>query len=649
MAGRDVIGLVLLFSVGLFTNLSTAAESLILVRDGRPASLIVTNGRPSLGQQIAAAELQEHLRIMSGATLPIVKESDLPADSSQTLILIGQGNLTSKVHGVVTKHLEPETFIVRTSANALILAGEDGGNSRDQRTGTLWAVYDFLQDQLGCRWIWPGETGRYVPRRETIRVSDLNVVETPQIKVRSIRLLAQDKHRVGYEKEGLGRWLDLGKTYDQISEDERVWTRRMRMGRSFRLSYGHAFTDWWETYHRSDPDVFAMQPDGKRRPRKTKQPDFVKMCVSNPRLWELQLDPLEKAAAKGSRGLWLNACENDGSGGFCVCSRCRAWDATPNARLDALPQVEDGSEIDGPEIDRVLPESLSDRYGRWFNELAVRAKAADPEARLVAYAYGRYRAPPTKLQHIEPNVWIGYIGFNAYPRPEAYRKMSTEEWFGWSRLGSTVFLRSNSLFYLGEGAPYVASQQVAEDLRFQIDNGLRATDYDALQGYWAATGPTYYVLARMLWDTQADVDRLLDEFYESFGPMKQVVKEYYDGWETRTVALGNNEKFFQLKRAERIRAYPLIYSQSLLDGAAAVLARGTPLLASATEAQRERFENVRLGLEHARLMVAALEDGKTSTGPAGEKLMQFRRRIADRNVLNVYWTISKEMRYRVFD
>lgn len=623
-------------------------RGLTLVKAGRPTSVIVTNGRPREGQSLAAAELQEHIRIMSGATLPIVKENELRADPSQVLILVGESNL-SRRHGVSTKSLEPETFIVKTDRNVLILAGEDGGSKRNARTGTLWATYDFLQDQLGCRWIWPGENGRRVPLRKTIEIPSLDIRETPVVKIRHLRLLAQDKHRVGYQKEGLGQLLDLGKTYDQISEDEKVWYRRMRLGSSFRLSAGHAFTDWWEKYKDSHRDIFALQPDGTRRPRRKKNPDFVKMCVSNPDLWELQLAPIRKHAAQGARGQWLNACENDGSGGFCTCPRCRAWDAAPNASLASLPPVEDGSDVDGGPEASDLPESFSDRYARWYNELAVRARKFDPDVRVVAYAYSQYRSPPASIKKIEPNVWIGYVGFNAYPRPEQYRKMSTDEWFGWSRLGATVFLRSNSLFYCGEGAPYVASHQMAEDLQFQVKNGLRATDYDALQGYWATTGPTYYVLARMLWDTDADVDEVLDEFYESFGPMQQVVKDYFDYWEAFTVRLGNNEKFFATRRADRMRAYPAIYNPSVLRKAELILARARPLLRKATAEERERFHNLELGLQHGRLLAAALADGKTSTGQAGQQLMKFRREIADRNVINVYWTTSKEKRYRLFD
>jgi hypothetical protein len=625
------------------------AGKLTLVKDGQPTGVIVTNGRPKDGQTQAALELQEHIRLMSGAVLPIVKEDELEPDPSKVLILVGPSN-RAEDRGVDTKALEPETFIVKTSQDALILAGEDGGSRSNPRTGTLWAVYDFLQDQLGCRWIWPGEIGRVVPRRPSIEVGNLDIKETPLVKVRGFRMVAQEKHRVAYEKEGLGRFLDLGETYDQISEDERTWLQRMRMGRSFKLSYGHAFTDWWEKYKDSDSDIFALQPNGRRGPRKSDRPDFVKMCVSNPRLWELQLAPLRKYAQEGARGLWLNACENDGSGGFCTCRRCRAWDADPNADLASMPAVEDGSEVDeGPEENgAVLPECLSDRYARWYNELAVRARQADSEARVIAYAYSRYRSPPSMIRRIEPNVWIGYVGFNAYPRPSDYRQMSVDEWFGWSRLGATVFLRSNSLFYCGEGAPYVVSHQLAEDLKFQLENGLQATDFDCLQGYWATTGPGYYVLARMLWDAHAEPDAILDEFYAAFGPMKSVVQEYFDYWEHFTVRLGNDPEFFGLKRPDRMRAYPKVYTDAAFAEARMILAKARPLFPQASEEEQQRFRNIELGLEHGCLLVEALKDGKTSNGAEGEKLLTFRKQIAQRNVVNVYWTTSKEMRYRVF-
>jgi hypothetical protein len=624
--------------------------TLTLVKDGKPASVIVTNGKPSEGQTIAATELQEHIQIMSGATIPIVKENELSAsDANKVLILLGNSNRANKL-GVNTKQFEAETFVVKTTKQALILAGEDGGGGSNQRNGTLWAVYDFLQDELGCRWLWPGDIGRVVPQHSTVTIGQLDVQETPQIKVRGFRLAHQEKHKVAYEKEGLGKYLNFGATYDQLAEDERVWVRRMRMGKSYRLSAGHAFTTWWKKYKETEPDLFALQPNGTRGLRKKSTPvEFVKMCVSNPKLWEKQLAPLKKYANDGATGLSLNTSENDGSGGFCVCARCQAWDADPNSSLASLPPVEDGADVDGAVGADQLPDSLSDRYARWFNELARKLSEFDPEGRVVAYAYSRYRSPPTKLKKIEPNVWIGYVGFNGYPRNEEYRKMSQDEWTGWSGLGATIFLRSNSMFYMGEGVPFVASKQIAEDMQFQVKNGLSATDYDNLQGYWATSGPSYYLLARMLWDSSADPDKVLDEYYNSFGPMSPMVEDYFNYWEDFTTRLGNDPKFIALRRTERLQAYGTIYSPAVLKKAETILARAKRVLPTATEAERERFRNIELGLEHGRLLAEALQDGKTSNGPEGEKLLAFRKKVAARNVINVYWTTSKEMRYRVFD
>lgn len=625
------------------------ATLVTLVKDGQPVSVIVTRAGAGEGESLAAAELQEHIRIMSGATLPIAVETELRPDPSKAVIVIG-GCERARQHGIDTSKFAPESFVVKTAKNVLLLVGDDSGSKSNARTGSLYAVYDFLQDQLGCRWIWPGEIGRVVPRRATVTVGALDIHETPTIKIRDIRMTLQEKHKVAYEKEGLGAYFDFGETYDRLSKDESTWLRRMRMGRSFKLSAGHAFTDWWEKYKDTDRDIFALQPNGRREPRRSNQPDFVKMCVSNPKLWDLQLEPLRKYAKQGAKGLSVNSCENDGSGGFCVCSRCRAWDANPNTALGSLPAAEDGSDVDvGGDDASDLPESLSDRYARWYNEVAKSAREVDPESRVVAYAYSRYRSPPTKLDRLEPNVWIGYVGFNAYPRNEPYRKMSMDEWSGWSRLGATVFLRSNSLFYCGEGAPYVVSHQLAEDLQFQVENGLQATDYDCLQGYWATTGPSYYVLARMLWDTHVDPDQILAEFYESFGPMGDIVKEYFDFWEAFTTDLGNNPEFSGLNRTERLQAYPKLYGKASFAEAERILDKAKPLLPKATDEQRERFQNIVLGLKHGALLAEALADGRTSNGPQGKALMALRREIAPRNVINVYWTTSKEKRYRVFE
>ena len=41
-------------------------------------------------------------------------------------------------------------------------------------TGTLLAVYNFLDCQMGVRWLWPGKLGEVVPKVSTIRIGNLD-------------------------------------------------------------------------------------------------------------------------------------------------------------------------------------------------------------------------------------------------------------------------------------------------------------------------------------------------------------------------------------------------------------------------------------------------------------------------------------------
>jgi len=50
------------------------AEPLTLVQDGQPTAAIVLAAEPTRAAQFAAAELQYHLRKMTGATVPMVTD-----------------------------------------------------------------------------------------------------------------------------------------------------------------------------------------------------------------------------------------------------------------------------------------------------------------------------------------------------------------------------------------------------------------------------------------------------------------------------------------------------------------------------------------------------------------------------------------------
>ncbi|MHC4351291.1 MAG: DUF4838 domain-containing protein [Planctomycetota bacterium] len=454
------------FSLLAVTLLTGGASSMTLIQEGKPVSIIVTGDNPVPSQKVAAEELQYHLEKMTGAVVPIVAEIDL-GDTDVTPILLGQSVLL-KSKGIDTTQLERETFIVKTMGNALILAGEDGGvrnphsepyDSSRVRTGTLFAAYDLLQDQFGVRWIWPGETGEVIPKRKTVEIGKLNIQETPRMFQRHFRQALGQR----VVEEGLGAFPRFVKTnrelIDQMTAESSKWRKRMRLGHSRKFSYGHAFTRWYDRYIDQYPQVFAVQPNGHTGlPSSTYPKEYVKMCVSSPKLVDLIVEEYRQRNAKDPDYHYVNVVENDGSQGFCVCETCKAWDhkLTEGERRQLLSQGLDGSEIDAlytPAKDG-LPRSLTNRYFRFYNILAKRLREVDPEACITAYAYSRYRYAPINLP-LEPNIFVGLIGFNRYPMDSKTHQAEVENFLAWKKTGiDQLFFRPNSFFYVpGHGVP----------------------------------------------------------------------------------------------------------------------------------------------------------------------------------------------------
>src|SRR5206468_2271269 len=116
-----------------------------LARDGKSGYAIVVADDAIAPEKTAARELQEHLKQVTGAELPIVTESDL-AGGDAPRILIGQTKMTrGLLPDLKWDTLAQDGIVLRTAGPTLILAG---GRPR----GTIYAVNTFLEDVVGVRW-----------------------------------------------------------------------------------------------------------------------------------------------------------------------------------------------------------------------------------------------------------------------------------------------------------------------------------------------------------------------------------------------------------------------------------------------------------------------------------------------------------------
>lgn len=667
-----------LFAVALGVALMIATapvQAVTLVRDGKPTSLIVTGNNPNPVQQVAAEQLQYHLQKMTGATVPIVAESDLD-DSDQARIYVGPSEHLQQL-GVDFASLNAETFIARTIDNALVLVGDDAGSRQgrefhdaDARAGTLYAVYDFLQDELGCRWVWPGPTGEVIPQRDTVSVEDLDVQETPQLIRRHFRAGLRPQARETAWRHFPRYMRDkLDAMYEPLMLDEQFWLRRMRMGESDKPAYGHAFTRWYERYHDEHPEIFALQPDGHRGlPNDSYPASFVKMCPSSDKLVDMLIEQFQEARERNPNHRWLNACENDGGLGFCVCDECRALDVKPTdevrAKLHARGWSDEQIDHEFLPGENGLPRALSNRYFHFYNKLARRLAEVAPDAYVVAYAYTNYQYAPVDMQ-LEPNILLGLIGFNMYPMTEDYHEREIKNLQAWTDSGiEALFFRPNSFYFsVGHGVPWDATKQMAGDMKMLLDGGILSTDFDRLNGHWSTAARSYYVLARQHWDTDLDVPTLEREFAEAFGPAADAIQRYFDHWEqvfheayTRDDLdeIANQVDEFGGRIGQR-KALAVLVPQEQFDRGREILADARSAAEQAgDEALLTRIRVLELGLRHGELMREGtkytVERSYTKPRyyqehwPVVQEAHAVREQLGELRAHNVYWLNNFELR-----
>jgi hypothetical protein len=102
------------------------------------------------------------------------------------------------------------------------------------------------------------------------------------------------------------------------------------------------------------------------------------------------------------------------------------------------------------------------------------------------------------------------------------------EWDGWVKAASMVQFRPNLLLAgRREGVPAIFVHKLAPDIQHMAARGLVGTDFDACMHNWATQGLNYYILAKLLWNPNLDVDAEIDSYCQSgFGRGWKDIRSY---------------------------------------------------------------------------------------------------------------------------
>lgn len=536
---------------------------------------------------MGAMELADYIQKATGARPPILVDTNRQAlQAFPGRIFVGRCEQTRALAGADA--LEPEAFIIRTVGRDLFIVGGDVGVLGSDVHGTLNAVYDLLEAQVGVRWLFPGDLGEVVPPADTMCFPAIDIQRQPVVLQRHIR----DNH-LGDRKRVevlLQRWGVATSQWEQTFSQAVTgpWFRRQRLGRRADLAYGHSFAGWWEKYGREHPEYFALQPDGSR----TQKPGRERLCVSEPRLWDAVARDRIAQLKASPRLLCVSISPNDGGPNqFCMCERCRNWDP-PNAPRVVIPGLVD------PQTSVPLADypSLTDRYVRFYNEVARRIAREMPDRKVGVYAYSYYRTPPVEVRQLETNIVVGFVGLDA--------DMIRE----WGRLASVLLIRPNDLLDKGTfGMPRNRAPYLAERIRLAVHHRARAFDFDSCTGNWGTQGLAYYITAKMLWNPEADAEALTRDYCcAAYGPGAPAMEEFFAILADLDHRL-RTEGRYQGRKVNAHLVLPDYYSPRLFKELQDRLDRATTAIGAANARARARVAMAEEGVAYARKLIAVLE------------------------------------------
>ncbi len=149
-----------------------------LIRADSSAYWIVIAEMANETERYAAEELQSFLAQATGVWLPIRSENLVLYDSDSKVVSIGNTKLLrDRNFDIDYDSLNGDGFVLRTEGKSLFI-------NSDNRRGTLYGVYDFLEKICGVRFF--SDDCTFVPELDEIPLYRMDVKEVPVFRYRGL-------------------------------------------------------------------------------------------------------------------------------------------------------------------------------------------------------------------------------------------------------------------------------------------------------------------------------------------------------------------------------------------------------------------------------------------------------------------------------
>lgn len=440
-----------------------------LVANGQTSAAVVVSADAPQSIRNAVDDLVGYIHESTGATLDI----DQASAENRVEIHVGQTEYAQTLELSVAD-LEVDGFKISfpTSRRIVLLGHSD--------TATAFAVYEFIERYVGVRWLFPGELGTYVPSAQDITVPAEEVVSQPWFISRTTG---------GADANAPGEVI-----YN--------WLHRHRL-------------HWTIQHHHNLDKLFAP----------------ARYLESNPEFFPIVNG--QRVVPDAEAQNWQPVLDAPGIVDEAIARITAYFDEHPYSMSYSLG-VNDNNFFahESSYQNSIGLADYSDYYFEFSNTVVSEVLKKHPDKWFGCLAYVGITDPPRSVgvhARIVPHICIDRYGWAS--EAGAQRDMQrTSDWHAVSPvLGWYDYVYGDDMYRIPRVYPHLMSRY----LKYASENGVKAYYSEHYGSRAWIEGPKMYVLMKLLWNPDADVDAMLEEWYTlAVGEHAAVpLAEYYGFWE----------------------------------------------------------------------------------------------------------------------
>lgn len=552
---------------------SCSNRELKITDNGTSTYEIIYKGN-NLGEEYKAAKsLQEYILKISGAELPLIDELSETTNNPKIYI----GNLQEA-------SLEEQEIRIKTANNNLYIYGGSG-------EAVQHAVFEFLENYLGCKWYAP--SAQHIPVSKTITVNKINYKYTPDITTRTVH------SRLFYENPTFAAQHKVTtEAFPHYVPEAKVHTFHRFMPE--------------EVFYKSNPEYYALRGE-ERLP--------TQLCLTNPNVLEIVKDSVAALFKRNPQSSVVSVSQDDNPQ-YCQCDNC--------SKIDTEEGSPSGTMI------------------HFVNQVA----AAFPNKTISTLAYQHTRQAPKTAPAQNVLITLCSIECDRSASIEQKCLPFAYDLGEWSKLTNNIRIWDYTTQFTNFLSPFPNLHTLQPNIQLFRDRGAKWVFEQHSNHPSELFELRSYITAKLLWNPDQDFDALVTEFtdgyYEKAGPF---IKEYIDLIHTK---LEEEEDFILFLYGDPSEAFFAYLNPKLLEKYTALFDAAAASVADRPELVN-RVKTARMGIDFAILeasrknmtpaysLTATNENGAKITNPSVALLLDnFTNTAKDNNI-----TLMNEMGFTV--